>query len=723
MQTPRLEDFAPNPGPIGFSRNNKQEWPFMPDYIFTGGNRSNLQAWQPFGGRTRLAMTWNENYRYTFQDDLSYTRGRHNLKFGFFVERDSKTEPGSDNYTGNYNFGHSADNPLSTGNGFANALLGVFTSYDELNARLDRENRHWQTDAYAQDSWRVTSRLTVDYGLRVTHAGAVYESRQENSGFDPRLWDASQAPWLYVPACRTGVAGDVACSTANRAAIDPRFPDVYLSQAYAGKTVPGTGSITNGVWVNGMNSNPISPDTSKKNGWYYDMPAISWGPRVGMAWDVFGDGKTAIRASGGVFYNFINRSQYRWDGGVLISRNRQILNATFADVAGFAAAGTQFAETPVAAGLPLVFMNQVASYSSMLPVDKLQPEKNYQANFAIERDIGFNTVAEVAYVANIGRHFWRSKTLNNIPVNAYANPDNLFNGEAFNSAASNVLRRDYRGTGALNYLTTDDDVLNYNAMQLSVQRRLTKGLQMGLAYSLSKAEGVKGWDFVTEELYGKQGLRDRYYGPPSATQEQDRRHILTVNYSYQIPNPTPNAPVLKAILANWEASGVIQYLTGNAVDPVCNTNQSGVANTDPSLSGVSVRCELTGAPIDSFTPSDPSKPFAFQEHFNLAAFQRPLPNGSTGNLGNAPLGVLRHPNWQNWDFTLARRIPVQVGRGGSVRVQFQMYNMWNQVQFTTMAATYTFTQGNAGGNSNTQTGQYITSTNPLNMGITVRFDY
>ena len=169
----------------------------------------------------------------------------------------------------------------------------------------------------------------------------------------------------------------------------------------------------------------------------------------------------------------------------------------------------------------------------------------------------------------------------------------------------------------------------------------------------------------------------------------------------------------------------MQYLSGNATDPVCNTNQTGVANTDPTLSGVGIRCELTGAPIDSFTPSDPTKPFAFQEHFNLAAFQRPLPtNGNTvGNLGNASLGSLRHPNWQNWDFTLARRIPVQVGRGGSVRIQAQFYNVWNQVQFTTMAATYTFTQGNNAGNSNTQTGQYTTTTNPFNFGLTVRFDY
>ena len=79
---PRIEDFEPNPGPIGFSRHNKQEWPFMPDFTFAGGNRTNLQPWRPFGGRSRLAATWNENYRFTFQDDLSWTKGRHNIKFG-----------------------------------------------------------------------------------------------------------------------------------------------------------------------------------------------------------------------------------------------------------------------------------------------------------------------------------------------------------------------------------------------------------------------------------------------------------------------------------------------------------------------------------------------------------------------------------------------------------------------------------------------------------------
>ena len=529
-----------------------------------------------------------------------------------------------------------------------------------------------------------------------------------NSAFDPKLWNPKQAPLLYLPFCKpNGVPGNQACSTANRAAINPITGEI-LSQAYAGNTIPGTGSITNGMFTGGL--------PGEKSGWYYDMPAASWGPRAGFAWDLTGNGKTAVRASGGIFYNFINRSQYLYNGGALIARTRTILNATIDDVTAFAKAGTQFAESPQTANLPGGF--PLIVHGNQMPQGKLQPEKNYQANVAFQRDIGFHTVAEVAWVGNFGRHFWQTKTANNIPINAYANPANLFRNEPI---SANFLRRDYPGLGPVRYLTTDTDILNYNALQVSVQRRLNKGLQMGLAYTLSKAEGVQGWDFMTEELYGDQGIRDRYYGPPSVSQTQDRRHILVFHYSYAIPNPAAEVPVLKLLLDGWEASGVTQFTTGNPLDPSCGTNVAGVENSDPSLSGVAVRCELTGEPIFSGYTVDSSLPFADQAHFNLNAFRRPRPNGAIGNLGDAPIGVLRHPSWWNWDFTMARRVPIKLSRGANLRIQFQMYNMWNQVQFTTLNAGYTFTSN--GSNNQTNTGKYTATTNPLNMGLTFRLDF
>ena len=97
-----------------------------------------LAQYRPSGGNGPMPRQ-NENIRYTFEDNLSWTKGRHNYKFGFFAERDSKTEPGSNDYNGVYNFGHNADNPLSTGNGYANALIGVFTTL--RGARLPRRRR------------------------------------------------------------------------------------------------------------------------------------------------------------------------------------------------------------------------------------------------------------------------------------------------------------------------------------------------------------------------------------------------------------------------------------------------------------------------------------------------------------------------------------------------------------------------------------------------------
>jgi hypothetical protein len=709
LDPPRLEPFG-SFGDPHLGRVQMDEYPYLPNMLYNGGTRTNLAAcstsgcpngYRPSGGSGPLPR-WNENSRWTFQDDLSWTKGRHNFKFGFFTERNLKTEPGSNEYTGVYNFGHSADNPLSTGNGYANALLGVFTTYTELSNRIDAEAAHWQSDAYAQDSWRITPRVTLDYGLRVTHHGAIYETRSQNSAFDPTLWSRARAPVLYEPYCLTLAAGNQPCATANRRARNPLTGEI-VSQSYAGNTVPGSGSITNGMFAGGL--------PGEKPGWYYDMPAVSWGPRLGVAWDVTGDGRTAIRAAGGIFYNFINRSQYLFTGGPLIASNRVIRNAEIDDIAAFARAGTQFADSPQTGNLPDGY--PLPLYGNQLTPQKLQPEKNYQANVAFQRDIGFQTTAEIAWVGNFGRHFWRIKTANNIPVYAYGNPANLFNGEAINP---NFLRRDYPGMGPVRYLTTDDDILNYNAMQVSVQRRLHRGLQMGLAYTLSKAEGLQGYDFATEELYGEEGLRERYYGPPSVSQNQDRRHILVINYSYAIP--TLNFPVLRTLLGGWEAAGVTHFTTGNAVDPVCNTNLSGVANTDPSLSGIPVRCELTGEPIFSGFSRDPNLAEEDQMHFNVNAFRRPRPNGAVGNFGNAPTGVLRHPSWSNWDFTLARRI--SLGGRANLRVQLQVYNLFNQVEFTTLNADYLF---GASGNTAPDTGKYTGTTNPRNVGVTFRLDF
>jgi hypothetical protein len=256
-------------------------------------------------------------------------------------------------------------------------------------------------------------------------------------------------------------------------------------------------------------------------------------------------------------------------------------------------------------------------------------------------------------------------------------------------------------------------------MQLSVQRRLSHGLQLGMAYTLSHAYGITGWDYYTELLSGQDGLNQRYYGPTT----NDRKHNLVFNYSYNVPTFSKVA-VLKQILSDWQVSGVTQLLSGTALTPTCGL-QSGVAgiyNTDPTLSGGTLRCQMTGQSLTDFV-ADSSKPVEEQLHFNPAAFTRVrIANGATvGAFGDEPTGQLRNPAWWNQDFTLARRIPVPIGRGGSARIQFQVFNLFNLVQFTTMDIAQSFNA--AGVNQSATVGQYRETTLPRQMGLTLRFDY
>ena len=170
----------------------------------------------------------------------------------FLAEWASKTEPLSPDYAGTYTFGHNAQNPLSTGNGYANALLGVFTTYTELTNRVDRDRRHWQTEGYVQDSWRVKSGLTLDYGVRLTHTGSYFDTRQSTAGFyEPELVGGPGAAPLPADV-HDGCARErrPARPTTSAHTIRPTRA-VLLPSAYIGNLVPGSGSQINGMIADG----------------------------------------------------------------------------------------------------------------------------------------------------------------------------------------------------------------------------------------------------------------------------------------------------------------------------------------------------------------------------------------------------------------------------------------------------------------------------------------
>jgi len=552
--------------------------------------------------------------------------------------------------------------------------------------------------------------------VRFQHSGSDYEVNNNHTGFFTDQYSKSIAPRVYRLVCSTGVPGDQACATANQRAIDPANPTVFLSSAFNGNIVPGSGNYLDGVSTDGI--------PGAKPGTYFKFPYLVAAPRIGMAWNVTGDGKTAIRASGGIFYNFprsTGTGGYAFAGGCPVSCSNQIRWGTFADVSAAAAGGgPALVQTPVNVN--------VGGFDQPLA-------KSYNANVAFQRDIGFNTVAEIAYVGNFQFEGGRTVDVNRLPVYVYGNPANLVNNAAVNNNSLRQVYSPYPGMGSVTQFVPDlyTQTLDYHAMQLNVVRRLSKGLQMGFKYTLAKGDGYTGYDPYTDALGGEAALKARYWGPTN----ENRKHDLVLNYSYNIPTFT-SVPVLKQILMDWQVSGVTSLQSGAPITPTCSSNNAGIGNSNPSLTdSITSRCMLVGDPFTltaAQIASNKNLPYADQVHFNTDAFVMASPLSSTvGNFGNTPVGILRHPTWHEWDLTLARRFPVTfMGRKNSgIKLQFQAYNIFNEVQFTNMNAAYTFTGTGNATNTNANTGKYVaTGTGlaagtipPRTMGLTARFDW
>lgn len=722
VDPPRLSPFGDYRDPQGLGAHQTDEYPYLPQMAFGSdtSQRQNLAEFSPGVTSGRVLPSANRNDRWSFQNDLSWTLGRHNLKFGFYTEWTSKTEPGTPNYRGNFDFGHDPQNPLSTGNGYANALLGVFNTYTETTNRVDRDRRHWNIEGYAQDSWRVTPSFTLDYGVRFTRTGSFYDKGKSTAGFYEPDWDPAQAPRLYRPTCLTGVPGNVPCPATQRSAYDPANPDVLLPSAFIGNLVPGSGSQINGMVADGY--------PGRRPGEYYDFTPFVAAPRLGFAWDIRGDGKQALRASTGVFYSLPTRGWGPFDGweryvGLPPAALERVIQwADFSDIENFATSDLSFVESPIN-----VFYAGGETRSL---------EKSYNLNVAYQRDIGFNTTAEIAYVGSWSYISGRAIDINR-PVNAVnslADPSRMFNGEALDT---DFLRTAYPGMGSIEKwfdvkdgLALNDNTLRYNSMQLSVQRRLSGGLQFGVAYTLAKGEGWSAFDFdpVIQEADPSGELNRIFYWGPT---NNNRTHNLNINYTYVIPDATPNVPVLKWVFDDWQISGVTRFLSGAPTELTCESNNPGIANQNPTLTpGVTARCVYTGEPIFEVS-RDPNLPEDEQMHFNPRAFAMAQPFNSTeGNFGNVPNGILRHPGYWSWDLTLARRFPIPgLGDDAHAQVQLQLFNVFNTAQFTEMDTTLTFQDDpNVPGLDNllltsTEHARYTETNPPRQFGITLRLDF
>jgi hypothetical protein len=604
---------------------------FIPRFAFNGTRINN----EPRFG-TNNAPFFNFNTTIDWVDNISKVWNQHVFKAGVYIQRSRKDQTSFANANGDINFGDSSTNPLDTGFGFANAAIGVFSSFNQASRYATGKYRYTNAEFYVQDTWKATQRFTLDYGMRFYWIQPQYDQALQTSTFLPERYDPSKAVRLYRPAFD---ANNV------RVAIDP-VTGQMLPESAIGKIVPNSGNPINGIAQAGQG---VSRYLMENRG-------IHFGPRLGLAYDITGRQNLVLRAGAGLFYD-------RFQG-----------NETFDMLTN---PPTTVAPTLVNGLLSEINPSNIllapVSLHAFSFVGKVPTVYNY--SLGLQYKLPWEMVLDTAYVGSLSRHLLQRLNINPISYGATFRPENQDptkvarnpNAPLGSNALDADFLRPYPGYGSIT-LHQMGGTSNYNSMQVALNRRFARGLFLGVAYTWSKAlTTVSGdGDFIRIDS----NTRLANYAPASF----DRRHNLAINYIYDIPSITRyfgrwDNGVTRAIFSGWQVSGLTRFVSGSPFDVGFSIPDIG----SPQLTGSyteGARVRLIGDPLAGAS----NNPY---NRLNPAAYTVP-PVGSIGL--DAPRNYLVTPGINTWDISLQKSF-VMTER---LRLQLRVdaFNAFNHTQFS-----------------------------------------
>ena len=586
------------------------------------------------------------NNVWQYSDNLSLVRGAHNIKLGIYVDQSRKNFQLSSSFNGTFAFDRDANNPLDSGYAFSNAILGSVDSYTESTQHPAVHARDTNVEWYAQDTWRVTRRFTIDAGVRFYWIDPTSSAGTQLASFDFSTYSPSKQPPLIQPY------------------LDP------ATGVREGRD-PVTGQILPAVKIGSFSTAAGTPNQGMTvyNQTLMKTPPLQFAPRLGLAWDVFGNGKTAVRGGFGIFYDRFPQNQV---GQFLVEP--PLVNAPTANYTTIA----NLLSTPLSLSPNSVFGIQ----------QSFQPPAVYNWSFGIQQSIGFATVLDVAYVGDVSRHGMQYRDLNATNYGTNFLPSSLDPTLTGGKPLPPNFLRPYSGYSSIQYMEFASNS-NYNALQTQVTRRLSSRLTFHLSYTWSKVLDVA--DTPTSPVNPVLNYNSRNYGPASF----DRRQNLAINYVYALPSGSKywNNRFSRQALDGWELSSILSFVSG-APMPINYTFVTATDVTGASGVGIDSRVDL------SCNPNLSSGDRTIYRAFNTSCVHPPT-RAELG-IGNAPKYPIVGPGVNNFDVSLFKNFRF----GETRRAQFRLetYNTFNHPQFTALDNNARF---DANGNQvNQQLGQY-----------------